>query len=190
MLKILKNVGILTLIILGLLIAVNAAHAKDAPVDIDCQKMASNAKSFATLRATGLATTPEQFASFVVTPVVQSYPIKAILQYVFDSTDKNPDQVYQALYGRCTIMGYKDLYSYFQDREATAKVQAQLEAAQAQLSSLQIDNRKLTDGYNNMRTQLITIQARPARTVAVRVEVPPPAPTHVYGAPISEPIAH
>lgn len=135
------------------------------PVDADCQRMASNAKAFSTLKATGVASTPEQFQSFVVTPVVQSYPIRAIVQYVFAAKDQTPDQVYQALYGRCVLMGYQELFSYFQDREATAKVQVLLDKANADIASLQVDNQKLVQQNVSLRQEIASPQAR--RHVAV-----------------------
>lgn len=174
---------ILSLILTGLSVS---AFAKDQPVDIDCQKMANNAKAFAQLKATGIAKTPEQFASFVVSPVVQTYPIQAILQYVFAQKDQTPEQVYAALYGRCTVMGYQDLFSYFTDREATAKVQNQLDIANATVAALQVENQKLVYGYNNIREQLLRVQSRKvaASTVAV------PAPARAYGAPVSAPLVN
>jgi len=106
-----------TLAIMMLLIS-SAAVAKDPAIDVDCNKMATNAKSFAQLKATGVANTPEQFSSFIVSPTVQTYPIRSILSYVFESSDKSPEQIYAALYGRCVQMGYKDLLQYFTEREA------------------------------------------------------------------------
>lgn len=171
------------LIVAALVMSTGTFAAGKEVVNPDCQKMAQNAKGFATLRQTGLATTPEQFASFVVTPVVQSYPIKAILQYVFDQKDQTPDQVYASLYGRCTLMGYSELYSYFQDRESTEKVQAELNIVKAQLEEALVENRKLTESYSSMRAQLVSVQSRGVRNISI-----PPA-VKSYGTPISEPIA-
>lgn len=126
------------------LLSASAFAAKKAPVDADCHKMASNARGFAELKATGLATTEEQLSAFVVSPTVQSYPIKSIVRYVMAIDGKTPEQVYQDLYGRCTLMGYQELYSYFQDREEADILREKLAAANATISALEEDKLKLS----------------------------------------------
>jgi hypothetical protein len=114
-----------------------AWNHKQAPVDPDCAKMADVARGFAQLKAGGVATTPDALAAFIVQPKVQSYPIRSVVQYVFEQDGKTPAQIYQDLYGRCVLMGYKDLYGYFQDREAVDILKAQLAASQKQVQDLQ-----------------------------------------------------
>lgn len=171
------------LIVIAALVMSTSAFAAKEPINVDCQKMAQNAKGFATLKATGLASTPEQFASFVVTPVVQSYPIKALLEWTFEQKDQTPDQVFASLYGRCMLMGYNELFTYFQEREATEKVQAELNIVKAQLEEARIENHKLADGFNSLRNQLVQVQSRGVRNVQI------PPPVKAYGTPIAEPIA-
>lgn len=126
------------------LLSASAFAGKKDPIDADCHKMASNARGFAELKATGLATNEQQLASFVVSPTVQSYPIRSIVRYVMAIEGKNPEQVYQDLYGRCTLMGYNELYSYFQDREAADVLREQLDAAKATIEQLENDKIKLS----------------------------------------------
>lgn len=135
-------------------LAMPAFAARKEPLDPDCHKMASNAKGFAELRATGLATTPEQLAAFIVQPTVQSYPIKSIVDYVFSSEGKSPDEIYQSLYGRCKLMGYTNLYTYFQDREAAEILKAQLIHITERVSALEADNAKLVQENTELQKRL------------------------------------
>src|SRR5271154_186928 len=144
------------LVITTMLMMASLASAKDAPVDPDCNKMATNAKSFATLKVTGIATTPAQFASFIVSPTVQSYPIRSILTYVFESSDKNPDQIYTALYGRCVQMGYKDLLQYFTEREAFIDLKAKNEELTTKLASAEHDKAILASQVSQLKDIMST----------------------------------
>ncbi len=136
------------MIALLMMLVASASFAKEAPVDVDCNKMATNAKSFAQLKQTGIATTPAQFAAFIVSPTVQSYPIRSILNYVFDSSDKTPEQIYSTLYGRCVQMGYKDLLGYFTEREEFLDLKTQVDEL----------NRKLAASEQARGTLLVTVQ--------------------------------
>jgi len=150
-----------TLIMTGLMLLASAAYSKEQlPLDVDCNKMATNAKSFAQLKSTGVATTIDQFSSFVVSPTVQTYPIRSILNYVFESSDKSPDQIYTALYGRCVQMGYKDLLEYFTEREAYTDIQAKLAEAQAKLAASEKDRGALLVTVTQLRQELATPPAR------------------------------
>jgi hypothetical protein len=147
-----------TLIVISMMLIASVAYSKDAPapVDADCNKMAMNAKSFAQLKLTGVATTPEQFASFIVSPTVQTYPIRSILGYVFESNDKSPDQIYAALYGRCTQMGYKDLLEYFTEREAYIDLKAKNVELLAKLVSSEHDKVILASQINQLKELMLT----------------------------------
>lgn len=134
------------------ILATTSAFAKDpkpgTQLDVDCQKMAQNAKGFAQLKQTGLVQTQQQLSAFVVEPTVQSYPIKSIINFVFTLQDKTPEEVYQSLYDRCTLMGYKELFTYFTEREEVAKLKAQLIVATDRINQLETDNRKLVAQIN------------------------------------------
>jgi len=145
-----KDLKIMALMFVMLFIS-TYVHAKDAPIDADCAKMAANAKSFATLKATGVATTPAQFTSFIVSPTVQTYPIRSILNYVFESDDKNPDQIYSALYGRCMQMGYKDLLEYFTEREAYTDLKAKNDELTVKLTNAEHDKGVLLQQVSQLR---------------------------------------
>jgi|SRR5271167_860990 len=148
------------LIITALLISASIVHAKDIPVDADCSKMATNAKSFAQLKQTGVATTPAQFASFIVSPTVQTYPIRSILNYVFESTDKTPEQIYTALYGRCVQMGYKDLLQYFTEREAYLDLKAANAELITKLATSEHDRGLLLQQVSQLKEIMSTAPAK------------------------------
>src|SRR5271167_2557189 len=147
-------------IMVSALMVATYVHAKDAPVDPDCNKMATNAKSFATLKVTGIATTPAQFASFIVSPTVQSYPIRSILTYVFESTDKTPEQIYVALYGRCVQMGYKDLLQYFTEREAYLDLKAANAELITKLATSEHDRGLLLQQVSQLKEIMSTAPAK------------------------------
>lgn len=138
------------LIISAMILVSGVALAGNKPLDVDCNKMATNAKGFAELKQGGIATTPDQLSKFVVTPTVASYPIRSVLQYVLDASDSSPDQVYTSLYNKCTMMGYKELFTYFTEREQVDGLKLQIDEQnqtitqlRQQVSSLQTENTSL-----------------------------------------------
>lgn len=136
------------------LFTVNAFAHKEK-IDPDCDKMATNAKGFAQLKLTGLATTPEQLGAFVVSPTVQSYPIKSIVNYVFSQEGKTPQQIYDSLYGRCVLMGYSELFQYFTDKEDFESTKTALLKANNEISKLKNENQSLLKENADMHLELL-----------------------------------
>ena len=158
----------LYLYIAALLLFVSGiVFAKDVkPVDTECNKMATNAKGFAELKQGGIATTPDQLIKFVVAPTVASYPIRSVLEYVLNAPDPAPQVVYDSLYTRCTLMGYKELLTYFQEREEVDGLKIQIAeqnvtitTLRAQVVGLQVENTSLKYPLPKRRLQVSTVPA-------------------------------
>lgn len=125
----------LLLVAMVLFSGVTFAH-QEQPINPDCQKMAENARGFAELKQGGIATTETQLQQFVITPTVETYPVKSLLEYVMDLSDQNPDHVYTNLYQKCTLMGYKDLLAYFDEREDVERLNVALAQRDATINQL------------------------------------------------------
>lgn len=146
------------------------AFAKDAKlIDADCNKMATNAKGFAELKQGGIASTAEELTKFVVTPSVASYPIRSVLEYVLNASDPAPDQIYASLYTKCTMMGYKELFTYFQEREQVAGYKVQIAEQNMTIAQLRAQVSGLTQ-------QVSDLKYPPAPQKHGRLVIPPPAP--------------
>lgn len=115
------------MIVMALVIMSTPLMAHDhQPINVDCQKMAENARGFAELKQGGIATTPTQLEKFVVNPTVESYPVQSLLDYVMNAPNQDPTVIYNNLYNKCTIMGYKELFTYFSEREDVSRLDVAL----------------------------------------------------------------
>lgn len=146
-------------LLLALLFFTCSVFAKEQ-VDIDCQKMALNAKSFSQLKITGVAKTKEQFEAFIVSPTVQTYPIRSILNFVFVSPEKTPEEIYSALYGKCTMMGYNNLFEYFTEREQFDALKGQLNDANNRVVQSEVIKGQLLIQIQQLKDQLKYEQLR------------------------------
>lgn len=176
-----------------LVLTSSAAFAKDVkPIDVDCNKMATNARGFAELKQGGIATTPDQLTKFVVAPSVASYPIKSVLEYVLNAPDPAPELVYNSLYNKCTMMGYKELFTYFTEREEVAGYKIQISDQLATIASLQKEVNNLTQQVMTAQYPTTTTTRRNGKIVVEKNVVTQTASASpqpkAYGAPINEPI--
>lgn len=151
------------------------------PLDADCNRMATNAKGFAELKQGGIATTPDQLSKFVVAPTVASYPIRSVLQYVLAAPDSSPDQVYASLYNKCTLMGYKELFTYFTEREEVDGLRLQIDQQNQTITTLRQQVTTLQTENASLKYP-VTPPKRPLPTAPVRrtSEVVPSAPTPIF----------
>ena len=162
-------------IIIALMVLVSGvAFASDKkPIDPDCQKMATNARGFAELKQGGIATSPADLMKFVVTPAVASYPIRSVLEYVLNAPDPAPEQVYNSLYNKCTMMGYKELFTYFQEREQVDGFKLQIAEQNATIVQL----RAQVSGLTQQVTDLKYPPVAPKRVASQSRVAPPPVDT-------------
>jgi hypothetical protein len=159
-------------IALMVLVSGTAFAADKKPIDLDCQKMATNARGFAELKQGGIATTPDQLAKFVVTPTVATYPIRSVLQFVLNAPDPSPEQVYTSLYNKCTLMGYKELFAYFTEREEADGLRIQVAEQNQMINQLRTQVAGLTQQVTDLR-----YPPAPVRRAAQQPRVvEPPAP--------------
>lgn len=154
----------------------NVVFAADKkPIDADCAKMATNARGFAELKQGGIATSPADLMKFVVTPNVASYPIRSVLQFVMNAPDPSPEQVYNSLYLKCTMMGYKDLFAYFQEREESDGLKIQIAEQNMTIAQLRAQVAGLTAQVTDLKYPSVP-QRRVAQQSHVVASPPPTIP--------------
>lgn len=119
-------------------------------IDAQCSKVASFARSIATLKESGITET--DLVQYISQPTVQTFPITLIRHQVY-AENMRPSVAYQAYYSRCLVVGYSQLLQSMKDadelvdlREENRKLKSQLAMAYERVNSLNnaITNQKVT----------------------------------------------
>lgn len=106
--------------------------------DPGCVKVANFGKSIETIKEVGI--NEKEFQSYISAPTVQTFPINAIKDYVFQQNATNPQQVYDLMMEKCTFLGYDKVLEFFLREEDYLKLQKQNLDLQVKIDDLQKQN--------------------------------------------------
>lgn len=131
-----------------------------------CNKVASFARSIATLKESGI--TEQDLVQYISQPTVQTYPITLIRRQVYQN-NLRPSVAYQAYYSRCLVVGYGDLLQSMKDAD--------------ELVALRDENRLLKSQLAQSRQYVESInrENETRKTIVVEKLIP------TYGSPIETP---
>lgn len=117
-----------------------------------CSKVASFARSIATLKESGI--TEQDLVHYISQPVAQTFPITLIRRQVYQYNLK-PSVAFQAYYSRCLVVGYEGLLQSMKDSDELLALRDENRLLKSQLSQSRQYVESINRSIENQKTVVV-----------------------------------
>lgn len=121
-------------------------------LDDQCNRVASFARSIATLKESGITET--DLVQYISQPTVQTFPITLIRHQVY-AENMRPTVAYQAYYTRCLVVGYSNLLQSMKDADELDNLRSENRLLKSQLAMAQERASSLNRAIETQRTVVV-----------------------------------